>query len=38
MIGLEEQLSLFKLIGTELRKRTEVLVIGGSAMLFYGAK
>ncbi|MFH0837403.1 MAG: nucleotidyltransferase, partial [Candidatus Aenigmatarchaeota archaeon] len=38
MIGLEEQLSLFKLIGTELKKRTETIVIGGSAMLFYGAK
>ncbi|MFH0868627.1 MAG: nucleotidyltransferase [archaeon] len=38
MIDFEAQKELFKLIGTELRKKTEALVIGGSAMLFYGAK
>jgi len=38
MIDFEAQKELFKLIGAELRKKTEALVIGGSAMLFYGAK
>lgn len=38
MIGLEEQIKLFKLIGSELEKKVECLVIGGSAMMFYGLK
>lgn len=38
MIDFEAQKELFKLIGAELKKKTEALVIGGSAMLFYGAK
>jgi hypothetical protein len=38
MIGIEEQLSLFKLIGEHLKKGIECIVVGGSAMLFYGMK
>jgi len=38
MIGVDEQLNLFKLFGSLLKKRIECIVIGGSAMLFYGAK
>ncbi|HLD42051.1 MAG TPA: DUF6036 family nucleotidyltransferase, partial [archaeon] len=38
MIGLEEQIELFKLIGRELEEKVECFVIGGSAMLFYGLK
>ncbi len=38
MTNFDEQLDLFKLIGTELKKRVECYVIGGSAMMFYGAK
>lgn len=38
MINLDEQINLFNLVGTELNKRTECLAIGGSAMMFYGAK
>lgn len=38
MINLDEQLELFKLIGRELDERVECLAIGGSAMMFYGAK
>lgn len=38
MIGIEEQLSLFKLIGEHLEKGVECIVVGGSAMLFYGMK
>ncbi len=38
MINQEEQISLFKIIGTQLRNRIECIVIGGSAMMFYGAK
>jgi hypothetical protein len=38
MIGIEEQIKLFELFGTELKERTECVVIGGSAMLFYGLK
>lgn len=38
MIGHEEQIELFKLIGTELNKKTECFIIGGSAMMFYGFK
>ena len=38
MIGFDEQLELFKLIGMMLKEKIECLVIGGSAMLFYNAK
>jgi hypothetical protein len=38
MIGAEEQIELFKLIGNELKKKIECVIIGGSAMLFYGLK
>jgi hypothetical protein len=38
MITLREQLDLFKLIGQELKRQVECLAIGGSAMMFYGAK
>ena len=39
MINLEEQIGLFKnVIGTQLKKRVECIAIGGSAMMFYGAK
>jgi len=38
MINFDEQINLFKLIGHELEERTECIVVGGSAMLFYGAK
>lgn len=38
MIGLEEQIKLFKLIGAKLGDKTECVAIGGSAMLFYGLK
>ncbi len=38
MIGIDEQIELFKLIGGELKSKVECVVIGGSAMLFYGAK
>lgn len=38
MTGVKEQLDLFKLIGSQLKKRVECYVIGGSAMLFYGFK
>ena len=36
--GHEEQLEILKLIGKQLKKKTECWVIGGSAMLFYGFK
>jgi|SRR3989344_4512891 len=38
MINLEEQISLFKIIGSQLSKKVECIAIGGSAMMFYGAK
>ena len=38
MITFKEQVELFKLIGRELRKKIECFAIGGSAMMFYGAK
>ncbi len=38
MIDIDEQIELFKLIGNELKKQTECVIIGGSAMLFYGLK
>lgn len=38
MIGLDEQLELFKMIGDEVRGKSECFVIGGSAMLFHGLK
>ncbi|MBI2632484.1 nucleotidyltransferase [Candidatus Pacearchaeota archaeon] len=38
MINYEEQLEFFKLIGMELKTRVTCFVIGGSAMMFYGAK
>src|SRR3989344_1724715 len=38
MINFNDQSSLFKLIGNSLNKKIECFVIGGSAMMFYGAK
>lgn len=38
MIDQEEQVSLFKIIGSQLNKKVECIAIGGSAMMFYGAK
>ena len=38
MINLQEQISLFKIIGGQLKNRVECIAIGGSAMMFYGAK
>ncbi len=38
MINIEQQIGFFKIIGKELDRRIECIVIGGSAMLFYGAK
>ena len=38
MINFEQQLELFKFIGNNLEEEVECLVIGGSAMMFYGAK
>lgn len=38
MIDFNRQLDLLKIIGSELKKKIEVLVIGGSAMMFLGAK
>lgn len=38
MINLEEQIGLFKIIGSQLKNKVECIAIGGSAMMFYGAK
>ena len=38
MITFDQQSELFKLIGIEISKKVECFVIGGSAMMFYGAK
>ena len=38
MINLQEQISLFRIIGGQLKKKVECIAIGGSAMMFYGAK
>jgi len=38
MINIEEQLEFFKVIGKELDKKIICYVMGGSAMMFYGAK
>ncbi len=38
MINFQEQLEFFKLIGGGLKERVTCFVIGGSAMMFYGAK
>jgi len=38
MINLEEQIGLFKIIGGQLKNKVESIAIGGSAMMFYGAK
>ncbi|MDP3766034.1 MAG: nucleotidyltransferase [Nanoarchaeota archaeon] len=39
MINLQEQISLFKnVIGSQLKNKVECIAIGGSAMMFYGAK
>ena len=38
MINLKEQEDLFKAIGDQLNERTECLLIGGSAMMYYGVK
>lgn len=38
MINLQEQIGLFKIIGSQLKNKAECIVIGGSAMMFYGAK
>src|SRR3989344_7308192 len=38
MVNLEDQQKLFEAIGKKLKKRTKCFVVGGSAMLYYGAK
>ncbi|MFH1839982.1 MAG: nucleotidyltransferase [Nanoarchaeota archaeon] len=38
MVNLKEQESIFKLIGESLKEKTEAFVIGGSAMMYHGAK
>ena len=38
MINLEEQIGLFKIIGSQLKNKVECIAIGGSAMMFYRAK
>ena len=38
MINLQEQIGLFKIIGGQLKNKIECIAIGGSAMMFYGAK
>lgn len=38
MINLEEQIGLFRIIGNQLKGKVECIAIGGSAMMFYGAK
>ena len=38
MVNLEEQIGLFKIIGIQLESKAECIAIGGSAMMFYGAK
>ncbi|MEK6951759.1 MAG: hypothetical protein AABX29_01980, partial [Nanoarchaeota archaeon] len=38
MIDFNRQLDLLKIIGNELKRKIEVLIIGGSAMMFLGAK
>ena len=38
MVNLEEQIGLFKIIGIQLKSKVECIAIGGSAMMFYGAK
>ncbi|HIH13841.1 MAG TPA: hypothetical protein HA224_01155 [Nanoarchaeota archaeon] len=38
MIDFNQQKELLELVGRQLRKRTEALLIGGSAMMFHGAK
>lgn len=38
MINQTEQISLFKIIGSQLKRKVECLLIGGSTMMFYGAK
>lgn len=37
-MNFDEQLEFFKLIGKELKEKVECYTIGGSAMMFYGAK
>lgn len=38
MINLQEQISLFKIIGNQLKNKVECIAIGGSAMMFYEMK
>lgn len=38
MIDFKRQLDLLNIIGKELKRKIEVLIIGGSAMMFLGAK
>ncbi len=38
MINLQEQIGLFKIIGSQLKNNIECIAIGGSAMMFYRAK
>src|SRR3989344_6646332 len=38
MINLQEQIGLFRIIGSQLKGKIECIAIGGSAMMFYGAK
>ena len=38
MINLQEQISFFKIIGSQLKHKVECIAIGGSALMFYGIK
>ena len=38
MINQQEQTGLFRIIGSQLKSRVECIAIGGTAMMFYGAK
>jgi len=38
MINLHEQISLFKIIGSQLKDKIDCIAIGGSALMFFGAK
>ncbi len=38
MVGEKEQDEIFQIIGNTLKKRTEVIAIGGTAMIYYNAK
>jgi hypothetical protein len=38
VIGLDEQIEMFKLVGSKLKRKAECMAVGGSAMLFYNLK